>query len=145
MKKLTSGVVILLLIATHIQAQQQGKSSNKGKYGGTRYVYAKTVTNEPTLDSYESPSPSPGVITPAVHTYYKPQMHTYLSNIVTITNYSEEKEYRFKDECSDNMKQKLYLSNEHATVVSVTVYAFKTYKEASVSRSVENDFSTNQK
>jgi hypothetical protein len=145
MKKLTRGIIMLLLITSQVQAQQKGKSSSKNTYGGTRYVYAKTITNEPVLDSYESPSPSPGVITPSIHSYYKPQMHTYLSNIVTMTNYSEEKEYRFKDECGDNMKQKLYLNNEHATVVSVTVYAFKTYKEASVSRSVENDFSTNPK
>jgi len=81
-------------------------------------------------------------LTPKLEPHYTPnvKIKVYVSDILTISNYTEEKEYRIKDKYRNEIvADKLPYLGEGAKIGSVEIYIYKSYKDASIARSKITD------
>lgn len=121
---------------THVQGQASSsppihkKSSTKAHT--TKYVYVEVTTIEPEVVTDRN-LPDFGE--------YSPSMKIYVSDIVTITNYTEDEKYKLTDFITDNKKKEFTTRNTGVgqervcSVLSSSAHVYSTYKEASIARS----------
>ncbi len=138
MKKL-SFFFFWLFVSIAAIAQTQKKAPAKPKSGGTRYVFVTVSINAPEFDDYTTERMK------YTKNYYKPHIISFNSEVVTISGYNEEKEYRL----TDKFRQQVYdeeVRFYHSTmdpeetarhIVSAKAYSFHSYKEASIARNGE--------
>ena len=126
----------------------------------TKYVYVLITTNEPELHSIKEEAPLKTGPTgyfddsegPKYRVYATPVHYNYASEIVTISDYNEDKKYMLMDRYENQVNQRLRDVNSNlktqerlmmaetpshaeATIISRKSFVFESYREASEHRS----------
>lgn len=129
---------LFLVVACYSIAQTSKKKPVKT--GGTKYGIVRAVVDEPEY-IYQPSYRLDGLGTSGA--YYTPKLETYISKVLTITNCTQEKLYRLKDEFRYKLEDDLRLKNlsksdeGKSAIVSIVLETFDTYKEASDARNGE--------
>lgn len=130
-------IVLCLLITLHSLYSSAQKKSSASK-SQTKYGVVIATMNEPKLMpcllSEKSNSSISGF-------RWMPGFKEYVSKVITIENYTEEKKYRIQDTFRYDMEKEMDLDNTlirdeegRHHIVSVMLLVYSTYKEASEMR-----------
>ena len=136
--------LLLLYLAFFCAIGSAQTVKKKKSIGGTKYVFIVVGVSEPVYDP-ELTDKMNMISTSGIHkSYYKSNIVHYSSDIMTISNFNEEKKYRLIDKARSDVYDEYVRYSTTPTmdpeqtkksIVSVNAYAYNTYKEASIARS----------
>ena len=148
MKRLLSSLILLLSCTLVIaQTAPKKKTTTTSKSGGTKYVFVVVGVNQPEFDAEFTDKMNSINNYTTFKRYYKPNIIYYTSEIITLSNFSEERKYRLIDKIRTQAYDeyvKFYnsaMTSEEArrSIVSTKANVFNSYKEASLARSGDTE------
>ncbi len=124
------------------QTGQKKKST-----GGTKYVFIMVGVSEPEYDAELTKQMNMMSSSGTYKNYYKSNVVHYSSEIMTISNFNEEKKYRLIDKVRSEVYDEyvrystptMDAEQTKKSIVSANAFVYNTYKEASMARSGEGN------